>query len=292
MSAVNGLHTPALQAMTPRLVAAEDLPSIAALGSLRSTAAMIAGPALAGVLIAHVGLGVTYMIDVLTFVVSLAALAGIHTRFMKGEHTPAGLRSIGEGLRYAVARPELIGTYAVDIIAMTFAMPTALFPSMGARWGGAESTGWLYSAMSMGSLCIALFSGWAARVSRQGAAVVIAAGVWGAAIAALGLARSLPVAVACLICAGAADMVSGLFRGAIWNETIPDSHRGRLAGVEMMSYMTGPLIGNARAGWVASFSSDATSILSGGVLCVLGVLASIALLPKFWHYRRPVVVTD
>jgi MFS family permease len=290
MSALNGLHRPALEAMTPRLVGAEDLPAISALSSLRSTTAMISGPALAGILIARFGLAATYLLDVVTFAISVAAISRIDAPFARRGDASSGLGSIAEGLRYAYSRPELMGTYIVDIIAMTFAMPMALFPSMGVRWGGAEATGWLYSAMSIGSLVTALFSGWASRVRRQGAMVVWSAALWGVAIVALGFADSLALAVVCLAFAGAADMVSGLFRGAIWNETIPDKLRGRLAGVEMISYMTGPLLGNARAGGIAAWTSDTVSILSGGVLCVLGVLACIVLLPAFFRYERPVAV--
>jgi MFS family permease len=173
----------------------------------------------------------------------------------------------------------------VDIVAMTFAMPMALMPSLGARWGGATATGWLYSATSIGSLTMTLLSGWTSRVRRHGAAVVIAAACWGIAIIALGFAPGLAVAIACLAIAGAADMVSGIFRSTIWNQTIPDHLRGRLAGVEMISYMTGPLLGNARAGAVASLTSDTFSIVSGGVLCALGVVLCIPLLPAFWRYE-------
>jgi MFS family permease len=287
MSALNGLHQPSLQAMSPRLVDVEDLPAMSALSSLRSTTGMVAGPAVAGLVIARFGLAATYVIDVITFAISVVALGRINAPFLKRDDASSGLGSIAEGLRYAYGRPELIGTYVVDIIAMTFAMPMALFPSMGKLWGGAEATGWLYSAMSIGSMLMALFSGWASRVRRQGAMVVWSAALWGVAITALGFAPSLSIAVACLALAGAADMVSGLFRGAIWNETIPDKLRGRLAGVEMISYMTGPLLGNARAGGVAAWTSNTVSIASGGVLCVLGVLACIVFLPAFFRYQRP-----
>src|SRR6185295_6102713 len=196
-----------------------------------------------------------------------------------------GVQSIVEGLRYAVSRPELIGTYVVDIVAMTFAMPMALFPSMAVAWGGATAAGWLYSAMSFGSLFTTIFSGWTSKVNRHGAAVIIAAAVWALAIVFVGFSASLPLAVAGLALAGAADSVSGVFRSTIWNETIPTDLRGRLAGVEMISYLSGPLLGNARAGWVASISSNTISVISGGLTCFVGVLLCIPLLPAFWKYR-------
>ncbi|HEY3594863.1 MAG TPA: hypothetical protein VGL13_13360, partial [Polyangiaceae bacterium] len=150
-------------------------------------------------------------------------------------------------------------------------------------------------AMSIGSLAMTLLSGWTSRVRRHGAAVVAAAAVWGVAVIGLGFAPGLPLAMACLIIAGAADMVSGIFRSTIWNQTIPDHLRGRLAGVEMISYMTGPLLGNARAGTLATLTSNTFSIVSGGALCVAGVLACIPLLPGFWRYEsdaEPVTATD
>jgi MFS family permease len=286
ISAVNGFHRPTLEAMTPRLVDRDELTAAAALNALRGSVGGVAGPAVGGLCIATLGLGATYLIDVATFVVSLAALAGMAAMPATDAAAKAGLRSIVEGLTYARRRPELIGTYVVDIIAMTFAMPTALFPALAEGWGGARAVGWLYAAMPLGNLVANLFSGWSGRVRRQGAAVILAAASWGVAITALGFAPNLGIAVACLVVAGATDMVSAIFRMSIWNETIPAHLRGRLAGVEMISYMTGPLLGNARAGWMASFRSLRFSISGGGVVCVAAVLACIPFLPAFWRYDR------
>jgi MFS family permease len=286
MSGVNGFHRPALDALTPRLVDRDDLPAVAALGSLRFNVGAIGGPACAGLLIAHYGLPPIYVIDVLSFGASVLCLVGLRSIPTPVADEASSFARIAEGLRYARSRPELIGTYVVDIVAMTFAMPMALFPVMGQRWGGASATGWLYSAMAIGSLAMTVFSGWTSRVKRQGAAVIWAAAAWGVAVVALGFVHSLPLAVACLAFAGAADMISGLFRMTIWNQTIPDTLRGRLAGVEMISYMTGPLLGNARAGFVATSLGERASIVSGGVLCVLGVLACVPLLPGFVRYVK------
>lgn len=292
MSAINGFHRPALEAMTPRLVDREDLPSVSALTAFRGSVGAIAGPALGGVAIAAFGLGPTYLIDVASFFVSLFALGSMASMPPPDQAAKPGVRSIVEGLAYARSRPELIGTYIVDIVAMTFAMPAALFPAMAQPWGGARAAGWLYSGMSIGSLVANVFSGWSKKVERQGAAVVVSAALWGVAIVALGYAPNLPVAVLCLALAGAADMMSGIFRMTIWNETIPAQLRGRLAGVEMISYMTGPLLGNARAGWMASLRSVAFSITGGGVVCVACVVACIPLLPAFWRYRRAPLARD
>ena len=284
-SAVTGFHRPTLEAMSPRLVERHELAPAAALGSLRSTLGAVAGPAIGGLCIARLGMGATYLLDVATFVVSLVALAAMAAMPAAEEASKPGLGSIVEGLEYARRRPELIGTYVVDIVAMTFAMPTALFPALAQVWGGATAAGWLYAAMPFGSFVTTVFSGWTAKVRRRGAAVIAAAATWGVAVIALGHAPGLRVALVCLICAGAADMVSGLFRTTIWNETIPTHLRGRLAGVEMISYMTGPLLGNARAGWMASLRSTRFSITTGGWICLAGVLLCIPLLPAFWRYR-------
>jgi len=285
MSALNGFHRPALDALTPRLVNRDDLRAVAALSSLRYSLSAIAGPALGGFLIGRLGISSTYWIDFLTFLISIASLAAIRKMPPPEGHKP-GLTSILEGLRYARSRPELIGTYVVDMVAMTFAMPMALFPSMSENWGGAQSLGWLYSAMAMGFLASTLISGWSRKVERHGVAVIAGATVWGIAIVGLGFAQGLLSALLCLALAGAGDNVSAIFRGTVWNETIPGDLRGRLAGVEMISYLSGPLIGNVRAGWVASMSSNRVSIVSGGFVCIAGILLCIPLLPAFWRYRR------
>jgi MFS family permease len=284
MSAVNGFHTPSLQSLTPRLVNVEDLPAVSALSSLRGTVAAIGGPAVAGICIVTVGLPFTFGVDAASYAVSLLALFAI--RSMPPAGKAAGISSILEGFRYAASRPELIGTYVVDIIALTFAMPLAVFPALAAQLGGPHAIGYLYSAMSVGALIITVFSGWTRRVQRRGAAVLIAAICWGLSITALGFAHSLRIAIVCLVLAGAADTVSGLFRMTIWNETIPSHLRGRMAAIEQLSYMTGPLLGNARAGFMAERFGVARSIIWGGLLCVAGVSACVPTLPAFWRYRK------
>jgi MFS family permease len=284
MSAVNGFHRPALEAMTQELVTHEDQPAAAALGSLRFSLGAIVGPATAGFVIAKLGVSAVYVIDALSFGGSVACLWAMAPLPRKPVAAESALGSIAEGVRYARSRQELIGTYVVDVVAMIFAMPMALFPMMAERWSGATAAGWLYSSMAIGSLAVTLFSGWSSKVRRHGAFVIAAAALWGVAIIALGFAPSLPIALACLVVAGAADMVSGLFRQTIWNQTIPSALRGRLSGLEMISYMTGPLLGNARAGYLATRYDARLSIVSGGVLCLLGVLSCIPLLPAFWRY--------
>jgi MFS family permease len=196
----------------------------------------------------------------------------------------ASLRGIIAGLRYARSRPDLLGTYVVDIVAMLFGMPMALFPSIAARLGGARTLGLLYAAPAAGALLISAASGWVDRVHRHGVAILLAAAAWGAAIVGFGFARSLWLVLAMLAAAGAADMVSGMFRTMMWNQTIPDELRGRLAGIEMVSYVTGPLLGNVEAGLLAAAVGVPASVVSGGLLCVVGVVVVAFALPAFPAY--------
>jgi MFS family permease len=200
------------------------------------------------------------------------------------EAEPPSLARILEGVRYAGSRPELMGTYIVDIVAMFFGMPMALFPAAATHLGGAGVLGLLYAAPAVGSLIATATSGWTAHVHRHGAAVCIAAAGWGIGIVAFGLTSSLAAALAGLVVAGGADMVSGIFRSTIWNQTIPDHLRGRLAGIEQVSYSTGPLLGNVESGAVASLAGLRASIVSGGLLCVAGVVVAAVALPAFWRY--------
>ncbi|MDT7688909.1 MAG: hypothetical protein QOE46_1668 [Acidobacteriota bacterium] len=282
-AALNGLQRPSLEALMPRLVRPEKMPAALALRSLGGTIGMICGPALGGLLVVTVGPALTYSIDFATFVASLAALW-----LMKAVPPPAGadapsLRSIVEGLRYARSRPELMGTYLIDINAMFFGMPMALFPAVAEGFGGA-GVGLLYAAPAFGAMCVTLTSGWAKRVNRHGLCVVLAASVWGLAVVGFGFAPKLWAALLFLALAGAADMVSALFRMTIWNQTIPDHLRGRLAGIEMVSYTTGPLLGNAESGVAAGFFGVRASIVSGGVLCVAGTAMLSLLLPQLIRY--------
>lgn len=284
MAGLDGLQRPPLDALTPRLVDRHELLAASALDSFRGNIGMIAGPAVAGVLIATGGLEVTYAVDLATFVFSLLMLTLMRAVPPPPEAEPPSLRRIVEGLRYAKSRDELVGTYAVDLVAMFFGMPLALFPAFADELGGAGALGLLYAAPSVGSLLATLTSGWVSRVHRHGLAVIVAAAGWGVGITVLGFASSLPLALAALVFAGAADMISGIFRGTIWNQTIPDHLRGRLAGIEQLSYSAGPLLGHVESGVVAALAGVRTSIVSGGVLCIVGVAVAAVALPGLRAY--------
>lgn len=286
MQSANGFHRPAMDALVQKLVPKEDFATVSAIGSMRASLGAIVGPSLGGIIIAVAGVKAAYLFDFATFLIAVWALYLMKpTPAPEKQTTVRHQDKIREGLKYAFSRPELVGTYIVDITAMTFAFPLALFPAMGEQWGGAKAAGLLFSSMAVGSLIVTLFSGWTRKVRRHGRCVVIAASLWGLSIVALGFAPNLMVALVCLAFAGAADTISAIFRQVIWNETIPNELRGRLASIEMISYMSGPLLGNARSGWVASAAGLRMSIVSGGVLCFAGVVACGFLLPKFWRYR-------
>lgn len=282
-AAFAGLQRPSLESLAPRLVRAEQLPAVAALNSLRGSVGLIGGPALGGFLVATFGPAFAYSIDLVSFIISLAALSLMRAVPPPPAADRPSVKAVIEGLRYARSRPELLGTYLVDINAMFFGMPMALFPAIAQSYGGG-AVGLLYASPAVGALCVSLTSGWTKRVHRHGRAVAIAAACWGLAIIGFGFAGRLWLALVCLALAGAADMISGVFRSIIWNQTIPDHLRGRLAGIELVSYTTGPMLGNAESGLVASLFSIRTSVVSGGVLCVVGTGLLAVALPAFLRY--------
>jgi MFS family permease len=285
MSAINGLQRPSMDSLVPRLVAREELTAAAALGTLRGSLGMIAGPALGGLLIASFGLAPAYGVDVASYAVALACLAAMApVPAPEGMDRPS-LGAMIQGLRYAWSRQELVGTYLVDFLAMVFGMPLALFPALSDHLGGPPVLGWLYAAPAVGALAASFTGGLAARVKRHGVGVMVAATVWGLAIVLFGLCDSLWPACAWLAIAGGADAVSGIFRITMWHGSIPDALRGRMAGIEMISYMSGPLLGHVEAGLVGAAFGVRASVVSGGVLCVIGVLLCGVLLPGLVRYR-------
>jgi MFS family permease len=280
---LNGIHRPALEALTPRLVDPQQLPAVSALSIMRYNFNFIIGPAVAGVIAASLGAAVAFAIDAATFIISIVTLFLIRSIPVPVDADRPSLRSVIEGLKYARSRQELLGTYLIDLNAMFFGMPMALFPALAESFGGV-SVGLFYSMPAVGSMALTFTSGWTRRIHRHGLAVTIAATVWGLAIIAFGMSSKLWLALLFLAMAGAADCVSGLFRMTIWNQTIPDHLRGRLAGIEMISYTAGPYLGNGEAGLVASLFGLRAAVVSGGVLCVVGSGLLALLLPAFLRY--------
>ncbi|MEV7790432.1 MFS transporter [Streptomyces sp. NPDC087512] len=283
-SALGAVQRPALDSLLPRIVAHEHLPAAAALNALRWQVGGIAGPALAGVVVAFAGLGWAYAVDLVTFALSVVLVAGIAASPAAHEAAKPSFAAIAEGARYAWNRKELLGTYVIDLAAMFLAMPLALLPFLADELDAEWSLGLMYAAIPAGSLLVGLSSGWTSRVHRHGRMVVLAAVGWGVAIAAAGVAGNVWLVLLCLALGGAFDMVSGIFRAAMWNQTIPDELRGRLAGIELLSYSVGPQLGQVRAGGTAALVGVRASVWSGGLLCA-GAVALLALcLPTMMTY--------
>ena len=285
-SALTGLQRPALDAIVQRIVPRDQLTAATALNALRWQVGAIAGPSLAGLVIAWAGLGWAYGLDAATFVVSVALGLGLRRSPAAHDARPPSLRGIAEGARYAWSRKELLGTYAIDLAAMFFAYPAAIFPFLADELGAPWSLGFMYAAGSVGSLVVSLTSGWCSRVRRHGRMVVLAAAGWGAAMALAGWAANVWPVLLCLALAGGCDMVSATGRATMWNQTVPDALRGRLAGIELLSYSAGPQLGQVRAGAVAAVSSARASVWSGGVACVAAVGLLALGLPALLAYEE------
>ena len=283
-SAVDGLQRPSANAILPRLVDHDDLPSANALMSIRWQSGVIVGPAVGGLIIASYSTSLGYVIDVLTYVISLIFLAKLKNVPATEKSEKPAISALFEGVRYAFSRKDLLGTYLIDLAAMFFAMPNALFPFWADQLDAKWSLGLFYAAGTIGSVLVTLTSGWVGNYRWHGRAVIWAAIGWGAAIAISGVVQSVWVVLFFLAAAGASDMVSALFRSAIWNQTIPDELRGRLAGIEMLSYSIGPLTGQMRAAMVATATSLSISVTSGGLMCVIFVALLASFLPTFRKY--------
>ncbi|OWA02483.1 MFS transporter [Streptomyces sp. CS227] len=284
VAALAGLQRPALDSLLARIVPHEQLAAAAALNALRWQAGAIAGPAAAGLVVAYAGNVPAYATTVACFAVSVLMCLRLSPAPPSENAAKPSLRGIAEGARYAWSRPVLLGTYAIDLAAMFFAFPNTIFPFLADELDADWSLGLMYAAGSVGSLLVSLTSGWASRMRRHGLLVVFGATGWGLAIAAAGWMSDVWLVLVCLALAGAGDMLSGLGRSTIWNQTIPDELRGRLAGIEVLSYSIGPQLGQVRAGAMAGWTGARPAIWTGGLACVVSVGLLTAALPKLVTY--------
>jgi predicted MFS family arabinose efflux permease len=282
------LDNAARSAIVPRLVRRSELSTANAMFQSLFQFGLVVGPAVAGLLLAGAGVRFVYWLDVASFG---SALFGA---FMLSPQPPlgatvrrAGFRSIIEGLGFVRGRQALQGAYLIDVNAMVFGMPRALFPALATRLfgGGATTLGLLYAAPGAGALIGALTTGWVSRIQRQGLAVIVAVIAWGAAITAFGLVHWLPGALALLAAAGCADVISAVFRSTIVQLAVPDALRGRLAGLQIAVVTGGPRIGDLEAGAVATGFGDTFSVVSGGLACIVGALVLARVLPGFRRQR-------
>jgi MFS family permease len=280
------LYSPAFRAWPARLLTPDLYTSALALEVVYYQSAALIGPALAGVMIATIGIEYAYVLDASSYLAVVVALRGMHPSPPTAERASVGWSMIREGLRFLRGKQVLQGTFWIDLNAMIFGLPVALYPAFVLDILDASPAvlGLLYSAEALGALLVALVSGRAKHVRRQGLVTIVACMCWGAGIIGFGFAGTLWIALAFLMLASAADMVSGLYRDAILKTLTPDEMRGRLEGIGLAVVGTGPSLGNAEAGLLASVTTVRISIVSGGIACILGAGLLALILPRYRRY--------
>jgi len=277
------IQRPAFESFIQKVIPPDLMSAVMALNSIRWSVGAIVSPAIAGMIVVWLGPSVAYALDLVTFAGTIYAVYAISAVASPENAERPSWVGIKKAWKYAFSRQELVGTYFIDIAAMFFAMPQALYPAL-AVYYGEKYVGFFPAAIAAGALIASLTSGWTKNIHRHGLMVTIAAALWGVAIIFFGLVDSIVLALLCLFAAGFFDMISGIFRGSIWNQTIPNYLRGRLASIEMMSYLTGPMLGSAKMGIVAESFSIWIALVSGGILCVVSVLGAALFLPRFLSY--------
>jgi MFS family permease len=284
--ALAAVDSPARATFLPRLLPPEQIPAATALSQLSMNVGLTLGPLLAGVLISWLGLQSAYSVDLVSFLAALYAVLRLPAMRPEGEPARPGLRAIVEGLAWVRRQPVVLMTFLVDIDAMVFGMPRALFPALAVHrfHGGDRTAGLLYAAPAIGALLGAALSGPLGAVRRQGRAVIVSVAVWGAAIAGFGFTPWLLPALVFLAVAGAADMVSGVYRSTILQVAAPDVLRGRLQGVFFVVVAGGPRLGDVESGAAAALVGIQAAAWSGGLLCLVGLAALAAAVPAFARY--------
>lgn len=277
------IQRPAFESYIQKVIPPEQMAAVMALNSMRWSIGAIISPAIAGIITTSFGVSIAFGIDFISFSASLIAVFMLNYVAAADNADKPSLRSIIEAWKYGLSRQYLLGTYLVDIMAMFFAFPQALFPAL-AVFYGKEYVGFFPGAIALGAFLASLTSGWTKFVHRHGLIITIVAIFWGIAIMCFGFAENLWLALICLVFAGFFDMLSGIFRGAIWNQTIPNYLRGRMASIEMISYLTGPYLGSPKMGVIAETYDVRTALISGGILCVIAIIITVIFLPKFLKY--------
>jgi MFS family permease len=285
-AAFSSLGVGASRSLIPRLVPPDQITAALALNSMYSNLGSVLGPALGGVLISAIGLAGAYAFGLAGFLASLTAFWLLPAIVPLGDAVPPGLHSVLEGFRYLRRQRVVLGCFLVDTNAMVFGMPSALFPAiaLGHLHAGARAVGYLYAAPAAGALIASLFSGWLAHIRRQGITILVAAILWGVAIAVFGFALSLWAALLLLAAAGAADAVSAVLRNTIMFATTPDALQGRVSAAYLAQVTSAPRLGNLEAGGLASLTSIRFSVVSGGIACVVGCALLAFAIPGLLRY--------
>jgi MFS family permease len=291
LSGINGFHRPAFEALTPLLIPKTELPKVSSLMGFKFVTASLAGPTIAGLLVATVGPVVTYLVDASSFGISLALLMRITGVNLSGDASNGPraslLKEIAEGARYIYSRKDVLGSYIIDFFAMVFCMPQVLFPAFAQHYGLNTWLGALYTSIALGGLLATLVSRWTSSVKRIGVAISCAAGGWAFAILCIGVIPSFWALPVGLFVAGACDGYSGIFRMTMWNESIPDNYRGRIASFSMLSYTSGPLLGNTLMGFFGDLVGLHQALALGGAISLVAMALVLMVLPAFWRYRSP-----
>ena len=289
-SAVFAMSFPVTRSLIPRLLTDELRPAGYALQSAYGSFGMMAGPALGGVLISGAGLAAAYAVDVATYLLAFVVFLGLAPSPPAAGARRASRDSVVEGLRFLWGHSVVLSIFSVDLLAMVFGMPRALFPALAERLGGGPTLyGLLLSSVAAGAFVASLASGWTARVERQGLAVLLCVSTWGVTIAVAGFSHSAVVVLVLFAVAGGADMISGVFRSTIAADVTPDELRGRVSGVEFAVYAGGPVLGDVESGVVGGVLGVPFAIVSGGLACVAGAAAFAVLVPSFARHVRPSV---
>lgn len=279
------LQRPSREALLPRTVRHDQLPAANALSALGWQAGSLVGPTVAGLILAAYGAAWCFAVDVVGISIAVLLYARMASYPHREETTAPSLAGIAEGMRYAVRRKDLLGTYLIDMAVMFLAMPLVLFPALAETiFRRPELLGLLYTSETVGAVIASTLSGWHARIRSYGKVIVIAASVYGLFIALAGQAPTFWLCCLALVGAGAADMTSAVFRMSLWNQSIPENLRGRLAGIEMLSYSLGPLGAQVRAGITADAFGVRRAITAGGLASMIGVAATALWLRDFWRY--------
>ena len=293
------VNQPTRSALLPRLLGHDLLPAANSLNMTVMQAGGIAGPLVGGALIPIIGFSWLYLLDTITLFATLGAVVGLPALPVMGAAVAPGLKAVVDGFRYLRTQPVLMMSFVVDIIAMVFGMPRALFPEMAdVDFGGPSEGGLafalLFAAIPLGAVVGGVLSGWVSRVERQGLAVIVAILVWGFAMVGFGVAAMLAsyapalmlgVAVVMLAIGGAADMASAAFRTSMLQSAAADEVRGRLQGIFIVVVAGGPRIADVAHGATAAATGAAVAAAGGGVLVVVGTVAAALAVPAFVRYR-------
>lgn len=291
-SAAAAAYRPARAAMLPKLIPESLIPAANTIASSTMSASMIIGPLVAGVLVAQLGVNWAYLAEAVLLALAVLTLIGLPVMPAAqdtGGRSPirTAISDTVDGFRYLRTQPLLSMQYVVDLIAMVFGWPLAVFPALAENRFGESSIGWLYAGASIGAVLAGLFSGWISHITRHGATIIASVAVWGSAIAAFAFTGDLVLGLVCLAVAGAADLVSASLRMTMLQVLTPDAMRGRMQGVFMVVVAGGPRLGDVRLGLMASLLTPTIALWSGGLTIVVLMVVIALTFGLLWRYRPP-----